>query len=73
MTVDKRDDSITLTCGTCGNAKLSLKKREVSARDWDDNGGWHELRKRATKAKWRISNSTSGDHYCPRCIAAYDF
>jgi hypothetical protein len=73
MTVSKGRNEITLTCGTCGKQSMSLKKKDVEPADWEENGGWKALRAQAYNANWRISSSESGDHYCPRCIAAYDF
>lgn len=73
MTVSTKGDTTVLTCGQCNRASMSIRRRELSAAEWMDSKGWKELRRRAYAASWRISASENGDHYCPACIAVYDF
>jgi len=73
MPVESGHKKTTLTCSECGKASMSISKREVGGLDWDDNKGWHELRRRAASKGWVLSSSTTGRHFCKPCKAAYDF
>lgn len=73
MPVKTNRNSTTLTCGQCRNATLSIQKREVPGPEWQENAGWKMLRERAWQANWRVSAAISGSHYCPKCIAEYDY
>lgn len=73
MTVNTGGRTTTLTCQVCNKASMSISKSDVPAMEWSDNKGWKQLREKAWRANWRISGDANGDHYCPKCIAAYDF
>jgi hypothetical protein len=55
-----------LYCNICVE-EIVLRKKDVSAIEWEEDYGWKQLRSKAMQNGWKLGASINQSHFCNKC------